>query len=284
MDFLRFNRLYIVESLEDHELKTGTELFEYLQPVVEDSPFALSLGLFTCAGVQGFRDVAARVLEKSKAGHLPWLHIECHGSSDDGLYFANGSELSWEDLCDLLRPINEACGFQLFVVVSTCYGANIVSGIDTGEGAPCLGLIGPSDQVDPAELLGHFRDFYRTLLQTTDIGHAMGSWKNRKLQHGSMAIVTANDWWRDLMFSYLSENGTSKGIEAVARRQRKLLHAEGKNQSVGSLKRIFRRQLPAIVEIRFRRYFMLDEVPQNTQRFALQLAEVKNEVRKNLSR
>jgi hypothetical protein len=67
MDLLRFNRLHIVESLEDHELKTGTELFEYLQPVVEDSPFALPLGLFTCAGVQGFGDVAAGVLEKSKA-------------------------------------------------------------------------------------------------------------------------------------------------------------------------------------------------------------------------
>ena len=226
------------------------------------------MGLFNCDGVQGFRDAAGEILAYTLNGHLPWLHIDCHASSDDGLLFANGSELGWIDLCDLLRPINEACRFQLFVVVSTCYGAGLVSGIDTGKGAPCLGLIGPSHEVDPAELLGHFRDFYRTLFATTNITRSIESWKHRKLQQGSMVIVTAEDWWRDLISAYLTDHATPAGMEAIARRQRKVLLAEGISQSIGHLKRKYRSRLPAMIENRFNAYFMTTEVPENATLFA----------------
>lgn len=268
MTFLRFNRLYVIESLEEEEVKTGTELFKYLQPVIEASQFNLPIGLFTCEAAHGFRDIAAEILTRTRAGHLPWVHIDCHASDDDGLVFANGSELRWDDVCNLLRPINEACGFQLFVVVSSCYGASMVTGIDTGQGAPCIGLLGPSEEVSPAELLGHFRDFYRALIETADIGAAIESWTHRSLQQGAMVVVTADDWWRTLMFEYLSKNATKEAIAESARRQRKILLVQGTTMSIGHLKRMYRQNLPRVVEKRFSSYFMIEQVPENTERFA----------------
>lgn len=121
MTFLRFNRLYVIKSLAADEVPTGTILFEYLQPVIDAAACTLPMGLYKCHDAQGFRDIAAEVLVNSLEGHLPWIHIECHGS-DDGLIFANGSEIGWPALCDLLRPINQACGFQLFVALA-CFMA-----------------------------------------------------------------------------------------------------------------------------------------------------------------
>ncbi|CAN7724915.1 hypothetical protein LJR161_006109 [Variovorax paradoxus] len=283
MTFLRFNRLYVIESLEAHEVPTGTILFNYLQPVVEAADFELPMGLYACQDAQGFRNIAAEVLANSLDGHLPWIHIECHGS-EDGLIFANGSEIGWPELCDLLRPINQACGFQLFVALACCYGGGIVSGIDTGNGAPCLGLTGPSDEVDPGELLGHFRDFYRELIATTDIGPALRSWKSRSLSNGQMATVTAEVWWRGLMSRYLATHASRAGVAATARRQRKILAEEGKVESVGALKRKFIRRLPDVVDARFEAYFMIDEVPANARRFEKAHAEVRAEVQANLNR
>lgn len=283
MTFLRFNRLYVIESLEAGEVPTGRILFDYLKPVIDAADFTLPMGLHMCHDAQGFRNIAAEVLVNSKNGHLPWIHIECHGS-DDGLIFANGSEISWHELCDLLRPINQACGFQLFVALACCYGSGIVTGIDTGKGAPCLGLTGPSDEVDPAELLGHFRDFYRELIATTDIGPALRSWKSRSLANGQMATVTAEVWWRGLMSRYLATHASRDGIAATARRQRKILAEQGKVESVGALKRKFIRRLPEVVDVRFKAYFMIDEVPANAQRFESAHAEVKAEVRATLKR
>jgi hypothetical protein len=282
MTFLRFNRLYIIESLEPHEVKTGQILFDYLQPIVEDAGFTLPMGHYTTESAQGFRDVLAELLTNSKQGHLPWLHIECHGS-EDGLEFANGSEISWQELCDLLRPINLACQFQLFVVLSCCQGADIVSGIDTGCGAPCLGLIGPSHEVNPADLLGHFRDFYRQLIVTTDLGVAFRSWTSRSLEKGQMAIVTAESWWMQLMSAYLSEHATRDGIAKSARRQRKVLAAQGIDESIGSLKRKFIQRLPLIVENRFKAYFMLHEVPKNAARFGETFKAVQSAVKARLN-
>jgi hypothetical protein len=283
MNFLRFNRLYVIESLEADEVRTGSILFEYLQPLVDAAPFTLPMGLYTCQDAQGFRNIAAEVLANSLSGHLPWIHIECHGS-DDGLIFANGSEIGWPELCDLLRPINEACGFQLFVALGCCYGGGIVSGIDTGKGAPCLGLTGPSEEIDPGELLGHFRDFYRELITTTDIGPALRSWKSRSLSNGQMATVTAEVWWRGLMSRYLANHASRAGIAATARRQRKILAKEGKAESVGALKRKFIRRLPDVVDARFEAYFMTSEVPANAQRFEKAHTEVRAEVLASLKR
>ncbi|MDP3836428.1 MAG: hypothetical protein Q8Q82_20950 [Hydrogenophaga sp.] len=282
MTFLRFNRLYIIESLESHEVKTGQILFDYLKPIIEDADFNLPMGHYTTESVQGFRDVLAEVLANSQQGHLPWLHIECHGS-DEGLEFANGSEIGWQELCDLLRPINQACQFQLFVVLSCCQGAGIVSGIDTGRGAPCLGLIGPSHVVHPAELLGHFRDFYRQLIATTDLGAAFRSWTSRSLENGQMAIVTAEHWWTQLMSAYLGEHATRDGIARTARRQRKIQAAQGIVASIGSLRRKFIQRLPLIVENRFKAYFMLHEVPQNAARFGETFKVVQSEVKERLN-
>ncbi|MGJ7564482.1 hypothetical protein ACSFBM_11545 [Variovorax sp. GB1R11] len=282
MTFFRFNRLYIIESLEPDEVKTGQILFDFLQPVIGEADFPLPMGHYTTESAQGFRDVLAELLTNSQQGHVPWLHIECHGS-DEGLEFANGSEISWQELCDLLRPINQACQFQLFVVLSCCHGAGIVSGIDTGRGAPCLGLIGPSHEVNPAELLGHFRDFYQQLIATTDLGTAFRSWSSRSLEKGQMAIVTAELWWRQLMSAYLAEHATRDGVAKTARRQRKIQAAQGVAASIGYLRRKFIQRLPLIVENRFKAYFMLDEVPANAARFGETFKAVQSEVKERLN-
>jgi hypothetical protein len=103
MTYLRFNRLYIIESLEPHEVKTGQILFEYLQPIIEEADFDLPMGHYTTESAQGFRDILAELLTNSQQGHLPWLHIECHGS-DEGLEFANGRSARFRQI-DLRREM-----------------------------------------------------------------------------------------------------------------------------------------------------------------------------------
>ncbi|WP_158756021.1 hypothetical protein [Dyella sp. S184] len=54
-------------------------------------------------------------------GFIPLLHISAHGDAN-GIQLSDGYNMSWVQLKDLLRPINQALGGSLVVCMSSCEG------------------------------------------------------------------------------------------------------------------------------------------------------------------
>lgn len=54
-------------------------------------------------------------------GSIPILHISAHGFAG-GIQLSSGEIISWEQLADLLRPLNEALGNSLLLCLSCCEG------------------------------------------------------------------------------------------------------------------------------------------------------------------
>ena len=52
---------------------------------------------------------------------IPILHISAHGFSD-GIQLSSGEIISWEELANLLRPINQALKNSLLLCLSACEG------------------------------------------------------------------------------------------------------------------------------------------------------------------
>ncbi len=119
------------------------------------------------------------IVEEMQAhkGFLPLLHISAHGNQD-GIQLSDGHMMQWQELKELLKPLNKALGGSLVVCMSSCEGyAGIKMAMDTDETeAPYLALIGCNAKPTWGETTIGFATLYHQLStgrHISDASHAM---------------------------------------------------------------------------------------------------------------
>jgi len=284
---IKFNSIVIAESLAPAEVKTGTILHGRLQSLLDDLP-TVPVHVFheQLVGAEAFRKLVHEISTKVvTAGMLPILHIETHGSQEDGLWFADESCIGWEEFCDLITPLNRVMGFRLTVVISACFGADLLTGVRLNRPAPCFAFIAPTEEINPAEAMGRFRDMYAVMLKTLNASETFDAMTRDKLTQGALIPQTAQNWFDMLMSEYLAEHTTPKAVKDFALRQ--FINDRNSEDSVATMrefKRLFKKRLPAIVEDYFATFFMLREVPENRRRFAPLWAKMDHKIATALRR
>lgn len=221
----------------------------------------------------GYRDeflaqVRALTEDARLHGRRPVLHIECHGDEARGLVFANDSELPWDALAEELEALNAATGFNLFVVVAACYGGHFLSQLHNGRPAPCLALIGPTEEVSPAEIMAGFMRFYRGLFDSMDAGKAARSMRGLQMSNGRWPVQHAEFWYSAVATGYVETHCSLAAIKARALQLRRQTLGNGVDVSMavlkGMIKQAHRTRLAGTM---FDTYFMVDLMPTNRRRF-----------------
>lgn len=264
---IRFNAIVIAESL-DRGARTGKILYDYLGGLIAETELPIVALYEECTGAEAFRTFVLQLTDSvHKCGLLPLLHIEAHGSLDEGIYFADDTFLTWPELCELIRPLNIATSFQLTVVVAACFGISVVMGVSLKQPAPCFAMIGPSDELDPGEVLAGYRSMYKAMLTTLDAGHVAGAMRSAKPSRGEFILMSAQHWFELLMMEYLEKHANAKGRKEAAMRHYRSRRASGIQVDLGELKRQFKANLRQVVRTHFESYFAYGLVPENHARF-----------------
>jgi hypothetical protein len=243
----------LVESLPKGETKTGQRLRDDLELI------AISLGdrfAVRYATVQSadeleslLRDAESWVVDSGGIGLC--LHIECHGGRD-GIQLADGSLMSWDRLRPLLANLHLASRMNLIFWLAACYGGYSVLACRYQETAPFTVIVGPGNEIDPYKLLAFASSFYTELFRTRDVTEAL-----------TIAGAVRPD------ISYINYSAVGAFRAALAARIR------------GSPPEA-RLHIRAVEEPLFdqyrRRFFALDQFPENADRFAVSYAQVLAEV------
>jgi hypothetical protein len=166
---VRFNKLYVIESLGEQELHTG----QHLLGEVEQDIRNLGLGLtgWKAKTAHDVRRALAEILDESASGNpkiYPILQIDTHGDERDGLALASGESIGWQELASSCREINAACENNLIVVANLCHGIGAIASVAVSQLTPFYALIGPSDTMAASDA-DSMSLFYRELLQSGDI-------------------------------------------------------------------------------------------------------------------
>jgi hypothetical protein len=78
--------------------------------------------------------ISSLVEEAQNSALKPWLHLEGHGSADEsGFQFASGTHCSWNQLKELITPLNVATGLNLLLILATCFGGSFARAIRTTD-------------------------------------------------------------------------------------------------------------------------------------------------------
>lgn len=274
------SKIVIIQSLESHEAPTGEILEGYLNSVIEGGQTGLSVVFKNCEYAGEFIALVDELANEARAsGAVPILHIECHGDKELGLEFANSSILSWEQIYDALAPLNSATGCNLLVVFSACFGAQFLSQMGVINPSPCFSMVGPSEEVEPSEIMMGFREFYRSFLTVPDLHLALSILLKLELASGKWVYQTAEEWFENLFISYLRTYCTKEEVEKTVRRNFRKLKKSRIPKSIGRIKREFRKYTRNdAIDKYYSRYFHLMEFPDNHLRFENCYFRVKKEM------
>jgi hypothetical protein len=114
--------IHIIESPSSEDLLDGVTEGRSLSEALTLAEIPHWYSLATSATTLG-RALGQRLVEAWRHHHrLPILHLSMHGNQN-GIALTNDVELSWNDLRQLLLPLNRAMKGGLLICMSTCFGS-----------------------------------------------------------------------------------------------------------------------------------------------------------------
>lgn len=274
-EFIRLSRVVIVQSLHAADQKTGRLLRDDITIPSQQCPNPLPVELLVVNDREGFDRIMHSIETTIQRGESIILHIECHGTKT-GIELGDGSYVGWEELKLIFTRINRSCGCNLILIFGACYGGWLARMLGPGDGAPCLALLGPTNEVFPNELVNAFTLFYETLMGRLDFQTALQAVLKAEFSKGGIYYGTAPRYFVEVLAGYRSRFGTRGELQrrarVIARRKKDEL---GQFIGVGRARRDLIRLEKRSFEQWVTKFFFTDAFPENELRFQEPIAAAK---------
>lgn len=176
---LEFSKVYIIESLQPGDVKTGTNLFnDTVKPRMLQKGLENQCQLITLSTKSEFFDAFTEIKNQIIYNHeFPIIHFEMHGSKE-GLELESREIIRWQELQEKMIEMNKLCENNLFISMATCFGGYIYTVISPKLRTPFWGFIGPFEEVRQIELLDNYTAFYSEFLLTNNFVEAEKAMNN----------------------------------------------------------------------------------------------------------
>jgi hypothetical protein len=275
-----FNKLWVIESLPEGDLMTGTALVEnHLESVKREHPdlhFAFEQPRTKAELIV----LLHRIRDEAQSDNLyPMLHLECHGCPD-GLGVASGELVEWDELREILIEINHACRLNLVVVLAACNGAHLIKVSIKMDRAPFLAIIGPETEITAGDAQKDFAAFYNSFFQNLDGDTAInalngGAERHHRKYHFISAAGLFIRAYRTYYKSHCIGKGRRERVEGLVTEAMK--NPDVKRKGIKWAREKMKAGLAAEDE-HFdklkKRYFFVDCFPENVTRFPLNRDEI----------
>jgi hypothetical protein len=280
VDSHEFNKIWIIESLRDGDLKTGTRLVEDRLSIAQSRYENLEVAhRRPTSTTELMKDLETIRDEALFQGIYPFIHFDCHGDAN-GLQTTNGDHVTWEELRRILIQINHACRCNLVILIAACNGINLIKCCTKLDRAPFYAAIGPETEVKAGKIERDLQAFYSKFfedLNGDDAVRALNDGKegSERTYHFRSACGIFASAYR----KYYDDYCVGKGL--VARKEQLLttsLESPGaKKRELRDIRKLIKVALSTeeqhFTEMRDR-FFFVDKFPENKERFNLSLSDV----------
>ncbi len=283
-----FDRVIVIESTTD-TIRTGQYLVKdfFADEKRKNPQLELETPYHEPHSRAEFEALLAKIAhDTEREGHRPIIHLEMHGKEDQaGLVFASEETMTWDELADLLTPINRASRNNLFVVLAVCYGAAMKEILEAQrERAPVFGLVGHTDTIHQKNFPRGFRAFYKEIVFAADGDQALVELNDEgkeEKEDVEYRLRTAEGAFRDRLRNPV-KNFTDK--KTKSRKIDDLLtigmqHQKSQPLGLGKTRKIVKgkiKQLEQTFNAMLDKYLMVDLFPEERERFSLTYQDVSS--------
>lgn len=190
----KMNCLYWITSLYENEQGVTRRIWEDLEAVAAQRQLAIAQ--YSPASAAEFLAAMDQIAGDARAGMLPMIHLDTHGSAEGGIFVAaTGESVSWEMVAGKLRVINKIVGNNLCVISGACFSFHVVKAIDINQVSPFFMLLAPEHKIAAGDIEQNVIGFYRDMLDGSNILTAKEQWFPSQLRvfhcERMLAIVLA---------------------------------------------------------------------------------------------
>lgn len=159
-------------SLHPDEQGVTRRVLDDLEPYLDRVHIHHQVFEITTAGQ--FLAILNTLAAETASGTLkPILHLDMHGSAEDGLRIAaSGEMVPWEALAESLSTINATLQNNLFVVSCACHGQRFITATRLMQTCPYYVLVAPRQEITAGFLEVAIPQFYETLFNEVDFSSA----------------------------------------------------------------------------------------------------------------
>lgn len=259
-----FNQILIVDSLPDGQLNTAASLFADVRDWAQAIGHVPHIASVRVSSSGTFLDLLAQLANQaSRNAYVPLLHIECHGR-EEGLEFADGSWLTWDDMKPSFVALNVATRLNLIAVVAACHGGAIASFARAEQRAPFWAFLAPKREISAGNLEAALSAFYQTLLMTRSSERAMDALRATRAGDEFWQL-SAQTIHRLIVEGYAERHLTDEAVQRRAERLRARAAEHGAMWSQAQIEAMIRD--PKIFEGFRQEFFMIDLYPEHAERF-----------------
>jgi hypothetical protein len=175
--------VFVIESLSKREVLHGMSEGKALTSALmlaqipsrcfvayDKECFKESLNLIAQAAANKIEQFPSRGQPPIKTNYIPHLDIAAHGN-ENGIGLTSSQSVGWEELRTWLIGFAVSAGHLItdryggfLVTFSTCHGHFAHKMFGMGTPYPCVAVVGPKEQVTPADTLTAFVVFYHQWL------------------------------------------------------------------------------------------------------------------------
>lgn len=167
IETFEFTDIIIIESLKEHEEKTGKKLENFLKDRFGEIINVIYHDVNT---KREFYDLFEEIINKTSNGFLPIIHLEIHGHrSNMGLLLKSNELINWQYLYIYCKELNFNLKNNLFLTLAVCRGAHLIKRVVPYDRCPWAFIIGSFKDLWVDKLFNDFSTFYSTLLEKKDI-------------------------------------------------------------------------------------------------------------------
>lgn len=215
MDFFRFNKIYVIESLQD-ERQTGKELYEDIIKRRSYCHSDLATEYVQVLSLKDWRFTIKRIIQEVKDNHvIPILHLELHGSNNhDGLVLADRNLISWSNFVSDMRCINIETQNNLLITMGICFGMDILYYTSLEDPSPFFAIIGSLYALQNDDIYIRYSDFYDEFLQSFDFTKSLQClFRENPNRPQEYSFVNAPEFFRRIYKNYLETEFTNDAIK-----------------------------------------------------------------------
>ncbi|MEO8934861.1 MAG: hypothetical protein ABI295_11200 [Xanthomarina sp.] len=285
MKAFKFNKIYVIESLNEKEDKlTGKELYNDLLRWKEYQIKDFKSELIQVASKKEFFEKMKLIkVECINKGQFPIIHFEIHGSQDKtGLVLNSGELIKWSELYEDLVQMNSIIGNNLFITLAVRHGVYLMKLIKIDKPSPFWGFIGSFNTIEELDLMISYNGFYDEFLKNFDLDAAI-----KRLQESnydipsSYRIITSELVFKDVIHRCFQKKYTQKKMfkrfETVLKsRNITIQNRNEKHNNAQKFRIEFHKLKRQYFENSKKTFFMFHYFPSNSERFKIGYNEVNN--------
>ena len=214
-----FNKLFIIQSLEDSDRKTGTELENILNTWATKNNVPIQAVLFDVETKEEWEATWNGIYTSIRdCANIPIIHLVMHGNeSYVGIKKGYRGLIPLSELFDKVRKANELSRNIIFLSMAVCKGLNVIRSLSVSKHMPFCGLLASENPLSNDESLANYALFYKSFFTKLNIDKAKAELKANGIHPELYKLSKPEEIFMNAMCGYLESQSKDDKIEERAR-------------------------------------------------------------------